>query len=62
MAWSTVHELTWREHRTGVKEMPYFLEHFGEPDPSNPGQLYLPTGRDSLITSILSAGTFVGAL
>ncbi|POY74762.1 hypothetical protein BMF94_2238 [Rhodotorula taiwanensis] len=47
---------------SGVKEMPYFLEHFGEPDPSNPGQLYLPTGRDSLITSILSAGTFVGAL
>merc|ERR1712093_86883 len=47
---------------SGVKEMPYFLEQFGDAtgDPANP--YVLPSGRDSLITSILSAGTFVGAL
>ncbi|GAA5971626.1 hypothetical protein JCM8115_005885 [Rhodotorula mucilaginosa] len=47
---------------SGVKEMPYFLQHFGDVDPSSPNGYSLPTGRDSLITSILSAGTFVGAL
>ncbi|GAA5915374.1 hypothetical protein JCM8208_007693 [Rhodotorula glutinis] len=47
---------------SGVKEMPYFLELFGDAtgDPDKP--YALPSGRDSLITSILSAGTFVGAL
>ena len=42
--------------------MPYFLELFGDAT-GNPDKPYaLPSGRDSLITSILSAGTFVGAL
>ncbi|GJN93220.1 hypothetical protein Rhopal_006267-T1 [Rhodotorula paludigena] len=47
---------------SGTKEIGYWLSHFGEPtgDPQTPYEL--PSGRDSLITSILSAGTFVGAL
>ncbi|GAA5984612.1 hypothetical protein JCM10908_003424 [Rhodotorula pacifica] len=52
---------------SGIKEMCYFLEKFGDSnpnyDPTKDSCPYLlPTGRDSLITSILSAGTFVGAL
>ncbi|KAM0789622.1 hypothetical protein ACM66B_000427 [Microbotryomycetes sp. NB124-2] len=47
---------------SGVKEMSYFLTLFGDPtgDPANPYRL--SSGTDSLITSILSAGTFVGAI
>ncbi|BGP10957.1 Plasma membrane low glucose sensor [Rhodotorula toruloides] len=45
---------------SGVKEMPYFRQLFGELGAN--GKYYLPSYRDSLITSILSAGTFVGAL
>ncbi|KAK4054318.1 Plasma membrane low glucose sensor [Microbotryomycetes sp. JL221] len=46
----------------GVKEMAYFLTLFGDPtgDPAQPFRL--SSGTDSLITSILSAGTFVGAI
>lgn len=40
--------------------MPYFRQLFGELGAN--GKYYLPSYRDSLITSILSAGTFVGAL
>lgn len=44
----------------GCKEMPAFLEVYGVLGPD--GHYKLSTGTDSLITSILSAGTFVGAL
>lgn len=48
----------------GVKEMPYFLRLFGYacPTVADPGKFCLSTQRSSLITSILSAGTFFGAL
>ncbi|KAK4054101.1 Plasma membrane low glucose sensor [Microbotryomycetes sp. JL201] len=47
---------------SGIKEMDYFLSLFGDPtgDPARP--FALSSGTDSLITSILSAGTFVGAI
>ncbi|KAK4701536.1 hypothetical protein P7C70_g4694, partial [Phenoliferia sp. Uapishka_3] len=41
--------------------MPYWLELFGDTVDST-GAIALSSGRDSLITSILSAGTFCGAL
>lgn len=44
----------------GCKEMPAFLEIYGDLQPD--GHYKLSTSTDSLITSILSAGTFVGAL
>ncbi|GAA5988498.1 hypothetical protein JCM10908_003589 [Rhodotorula pacifica] len=44
----------------GVKAMPYFERHFGELGPD--GKYALTTATDSLITSILSAGTFCGAI
>ncbi|KDE04829.1 hypothetical protein MVLG_04793 [Microbotryum lychnidis-dioicae p1A1 Lamole] len=49
---------------SGVKAMPYWLTLFGDFHPENsPDQRFvLSSGHDSLITSILSAGTFVGAL
>ncbi|BGP57312.1 hypothetical protein JCM8202_001686 [Rhodotorula sphaerocarpa] len=49
---------------SGVKEMPYFLRLFGYacPTVADPGKFCLSTQRSSLITSILSAGTFFGAL
>ncbi|CEQ42023.1 SPOSA6832_03794, partial [Sporobolomyces salmonicolor] len=45
---------------SGVKEMPYWLTRFGKLQ--SDGTYTLPSGQNSLITSILSAGTFVGAL
>jgi MFS transporter, SP family, sugar:H+ symporter len=51
---------------SGIKEMPNWLETFGEqlPDPDHPGQLKwgITSSTESLIVSILSAGTFFGAL
>ncbi|GAA6059048.1 hypothetical protein JCM10212_001273 [Sporobolomyces blumeae] len=45
---------------SGVKEMPYFQRQMGNLQPD--GTYALSSGDNSLITSILSAGTFVGAL
>ncbi|KAM0748324.1 MFS monosaccharide transporter [Meredithblackwellia eburnea MCA 4105] len=45
---------------SGVKEMAGFLHYFGEIQAN--GKLGLSSSRDSLITSILSAGTFFGSL
>jgi MFS family permease len=45
---------------SGLKEMPYFLSVYGELQ--GDGTYILPSKTDSLITSILSAGTFFGAL
>ncbi|GAA5959624.1 hypothetical protein JCM8115_001270 [Rhodotorula mucilaginosa] len=45
---------------SGVKAMPYFERHFGELNAE--GKYALTTATDSLITSILSAGTFCGAI
>lgn len=45
--------------------MPYVTEHFGHAVPvsaSAPNGFIIPSSRKSLITSILSAGTFIGAL
>lgn len=45
--------------------MPYVQEHFGHAVPKtdkNPNGFIIPSSRKSLITSILSAGTFIGAL
>lgn len=47
---------------SGVKEMRGWLELFGQPRNDGSGEYFLPSGDDSLVTSILSAGTFVGAL
>jgi len=43
---------------SGVKEMPAWLEIFGELQPD--GAYRISSGTNSLVTSILSAGTFVG--
>ncbi|GAA6064441.1 hypothetical protein JCM10212_000140 [Sporobolomyces blumeae] len=45
---------------SGVKEMQGWLEIFGDQQPD--GTFTLSSGTNSLVTSILSAGTFVGAL
>ncbi|GAA5837734.1 hypothetical protein JCM3766R1_000568 [Sporobolomyces carnicolor] len=45
---------------SGVKEMAYFKRQMGRLQPD--GSYALTSGDNSLITSILSAGTFVGAL
>lgn len=45
---------------SGCKEMPYFIQTFGTLQ--SDGSYILTSGTNSLITSILSAGTFVGAL
>ncbi|GAA5851862.1 hypothetical protein JCM8547_000080 [Rhodosporidiobolus lusitaniae] len=45
---------------SGVKAMPYFIEHYG--DLNDAGEREITTSTDSLITSILSVGTFFGAL
>ncbi|ESK97847.1 mfs monosaccharide transporter [Moniliophthora roreri MCA 2997] len=51
---------------SGIKEMDNWLQTFGKllPDPDNPGQLKwgITSSTESLIVSILSAGTFFGAL
>ncbi|PWN92753.1 general substrate transporter [Acaromyces ingoldii] len=47
---------------SGCLVMPDFINRFGAPDPKNPGLNYLPDEHSSLITSLLSAGTFFGAL
>ncbi|GAA5853204.1 hypothetical protein JCM8547_000241 [Rhodosporidiobolus lusitaniae] len=49
---------------SGVKEMPYWLQKFGSTSVNAAGETVysLSSGKDSLVTSILSAGTFVGAL
>ncbi|BGP57103.1 hypothetical protein JCM8202_000545 [Rhodotorula sphaerocarpa] len=44
----------------GVKAMPFFVDTFGTLDAN--GEYALSTATDSLITSILSAGTFFGAI
>ncbi|CDO72675.1 hypothetical protein BN946_scf184985.g94 [Trametes cinnabarina] len=46
----------------GLLEMRDWLKTFGEPDYSASTGFSLPTSRESLIVSILSAGTFIGAL
>ncbi|GAA5873086.1 hypothetical protein JCM16303_006934 [Sporobolomyces ruberrimus] len=45
---------------SGVKEMDGWLEIFGDLQPD--GRYRISSGTNSLVTSILSAGTFVGAL
>ncbi|KAH8113463.1 sugar transporter [Phellopilus nigrolimitatus] len=45
---------------SGCLIMPDFIQRFGEPDGS--GGFVLSSARQSIITSLLSAGTFVGAL
>jgi sugar porter (SP) family MFS transporter len=46
----------------GVKQMAPWLQRFGVPDPAHPGSFVLSSSRESLVVSILSAGTFFGAL
>lgn len=45
---------------SGCLIMPDFINRFGEPGPD--GKMVLTPSRQSIITSLLSAGTFVGAL
>lgn len=50
---------------SGILGMDYVKENFGQAVPkdnANPTGFVIPTSRKSLITSILSAGTFIGAL
>lgn len=44
----------------GVKAMPFWLRSAGQAGPD--GEYMITTSQDSLVTSILSVGTFVGAL
>jgi len=46
---------------SGLKAMPYFIEQYGTINEAT-GRYEITTSTDSLITSILSAGTFVGAI
>lgn len=46
----------------GVLGMDYFKREFGHPNASDPSGYNIHTWEKSLITSILSAGTFFGAL
>ncbi|KAK0199183.1 general substrate transporter [Armillaria mellea] len=46
----------------GCLIMPDFIRRFGTPDTANLGEYILDSNRQSIITSLLSAGTFVGAL
>lgn len=39
-----------------------FINGYGTIDPANPGTYYLSPGRQAIITAILSAGSFTGAL
>ncbi|GAA5897751.1 hypothetical protein JCM8208_000250 [Rhodotorula glutinis] len=45
---------------SGLKAMPYFKSQYGDLQAN--GEYVISTSTDSLITSILSAGTFVGAI
>ncbi|KAG8926096.1 hypothetical protein FRC03_009544 [Tulasnella sp. 419] len=45
---------------SGIKEMPNWLETFGKLQPN--GKIGISTSTESLVVSILSAGTFFGAL
>ncbi|KAG7094052.1 hypothetical protein E1B28_007671 [Marasmius oreades] len=48
---------------SGIKVMPDWLRTFGHPTPDDPKLPYnITTSQESLVVSILSAGTFVGAL
>ncbi|KAF4570079.1 hypothetical protein EYR40_009065 [Pleurotus pulmonarius] len=47
---------------SGVKEMKDWLRTFGHPDPSAPTGFAITSSTESLVVSILSAGTFFGAL
>ncbi|KAG6809742.1 hypothetical protein H0H92_014909 [Tricholoma furcatifolium] len=47
---------------SGVKEMKDWLRTFGFPDPSAPTGFNISSANESLVVSILSAGTFFGAL
>ncbi|KAI5477264.1 general substrate transporter [Pseudohyphozyma bogoriensis] len=47
---------------SGCLIMPDFKMRFGYEDPANPGEYILSATRQSEITSLLSAGTFFGAL
>ncbi|KAK0466200.1 general substrate transporter [Desarmillaria tabescens] len=47
---------------SGCLIMPDFIRRFGNPDTTKPGEYILDSNRQSIITSLLSAGTFVGAL
>ncbi|KAG6902331.1 hypothetical protein C0995_001368 [Termitomyces sp. Mi166 len=46
----------------GVKEMKDWLRTFGHPDPNAPSGYTISSANESLVVSILSAGTFFGAL
>ncbi|KAH9856813.1 AmMst-1 [Lenzites betulinus] len=46
----------------GVIQMGDWIRTFGEPDSSAPSGYSVSTSRESLVVSILSAGTFLGAL
>ncbi|KAG6887382.1 hypothetical protein C0992_012510 [Termitomyces sp. T32_za158] len=46
----------------GVKEMKDWLRTFGHPDPNAPSGYTISSADESLVVSILSAGTFFGAL
>lgn len=45
----------------GVIQMGDWIRTFGEPDSSAPSGYSVSTSRESLVVSILSAGTFLGA-
>lgn len=47
---------------SGVKEMKDWLRTFGHPDSSNATGFNISSSTESLVVSILSAGTFFGAL
>ncbi len=47
---------------SGVKEMKDWLRTFGHPDSSAPTGFAIYSSTESLVVSILSAGTFFGAL
>ncbi|KAI0764293.1 AmMst-1 [Trametes elegans] len=47
---------------SGVIQMKDWIKTFGEPDSTAPTGYSVSTSRESLVVSILSAGTFIGAL
>lgn len=48
-------------HEVMLLLQPDFIQHMGEQDPTT-GEWILSSQRQSIITSLLSAGTFFGAL